>query len=193
VIAEAKRRFALYMNEGTIDQNLRRAIYGIAIREGGKSEYAALKREWKTTTSVDGKEIALSALGRIRDLDLLPDYLELLFNDVATQDMHTGAIVLAGNSTTRPELWKYIQKNFESIRERLGKNMVVLDRFIKQSLINFNDRESANEITVFFEGKDNRGYDRSLKVISDTILGRASYKERDATVLLEWLTAHGYS
>jgi aminopeptidase N len=194
VISEAKRRFDLYTTgKGTIDQNLRGAIYGIAIREGGKSEYAALKKEWQTTLSVDGREISLRALGRIRDVELLPDFLELLFNEVAAQDMHTGAVMLAANSKTRPGLWKYIQDNFEPIKEKLGKNMVVLDRFIKQSLIRFNDRQSEMEISKFFEGKDNRGYDRSLKVISDTILGRAAYKARDRAVLLEWLTAHGYA
>lgn len=101
--------------------------------------------------------------------------------------------MLAANSKTRPGLWKYIQDNFEPIKEKLGKNMVVLDRFIKQSLIKFNDRQSEMEISRFFEGKDNRGYDRSLKVISDTILGRAAYRARDRAVLLEWLTAHGYA
>jgi hypothetical protein len=132
-------------------------------------------------------------LGRIRDTELLPDYLEFLFNEVATQDMHTGAIILAANSKTRNGLWRYIQDNFDPIKEKLGKNMVVLDRFIKQSLIKFNDREAEKEIAVFFEGRDNRGYDRSLKVISDTILGRAAYKERDAKMVSEWLAAHGYA
>lgn len=70
------------MSKGTIDQNLRPVIFGIAIHEGGKSEYAALKKEWQTATSVDGKDISLRALGRIRDSDLLPDYLEFLFNEV---------------------------------------------------------------------------------------------------------------
>lgn len=112
---------------------------------------------------------------------------------VATQDMHTGATILASNPVTRPGLWKWIRENFDAIKQRLGANMVVLDRFIKRSLIKFNDRESAREIAQFFEGRDNRGYDRSLKVISDTILGRAAYKERDGKVLLEWLTEHGYA
>jgi hypothetical protein len=107
--------------------------------------------------------------------------------------MHTGAIILAANSKTRNGLWRYIQDNFDPIKEKLGKNMVVLDRFIKQSLIKFNDREAEKEIAVFFEGRDNRGYDRSLKVISDTILGRAAYKERDAKMVSEWLAAHGYA
>ncbi len=71
--------------------------------------------------------------------------------------------------------------------------MVVLDRFLRLSLDQFNTREAAEEIAKFFEGRDNRGYDRTLGVVSDTILGRATYKERDAKVILEWLKAHGYA
>jgi aminopeptidase N len=196
VISEAKRRFDLYTS-GTdrtaVHQNLRTVIFSIAIREGGKSEYAALKKEWQTTSSVDGKEISLRALGRIQDLDLLQDYLSFLFNDVATQDMHTGASALSANAKTRSGLWKYIQDNFDPIKDKLGKNMVVLDRFIKLSLNKFNDRATEKEIAHFFEGRDNRGYDRTLNVVRDTILGRAAYRERDGEVIFEWLSAHGYA
>lgn len=180
-------------DKSAVHQNLRTAIFSIAIREGGKSEYAALKKDWQTTTSVDGKEISLRALGRIQDLDLLQDYLNFLFTDVKTQDMHTGASALAINAKTRSGFWKYIQENFDPIKGKLGKNMVVLDRFIKMSLNKFNDRETEKEIAKFFEGRDNRGYDRTLNVVSDTILGRAAYKDRDRKVIMEWLTAHGYA
>ncbi|KAE8446421.1 hypothetical protein EG329_012026 [Mollisiaceae sp. DMI_Dod_QoI] len=195
VIAEAKRQFDDYTkgNNSAIHPSLRGAVWGIAIRTGGKSEYEPLKKEWQTTTSIDGKEIALRALGRIQDVDLLPDYLNLLFYDVAVQDMHTGAVALATNPRTRHGLWKYIQDNFDPIKERLGKNMVVLDRFLKMSLNKFNDRQTEKDIAKFFEGKDNRGYDRTLSIVSDTILGRATYKERDAAVILEWLKTHGYA
>lgn len=51
-----------------------------------------MKKEWRETPSVDGKEIALRAMGRIQDLALLPDYLDFLFHEVATQDKHTGKL-----------------------------------------------------------------------------------------------------
>lgn len=193
VITEAKRRFDLYVtgrDKSAVHPNMRSAIYGIVIRHGGKDEYAALRNEWKTTTSVDGREIVLRALGRIQDPDLLPDYLALLFTDVATQDVHTGATALAVNPKTRSGLWKYIQENFDPVKTRLSANMVVFDRFLKMSLQKFNDRETEKEIAKFFEGKDNRGYDRTLGIVSDTILGRAAYKERDSQVSPlndEWL------
>lgn len=196
VIAAAKHRFELYTalhDQHAIHQDLRAAIFGIVIRNGGKTEYDALVKEWHTTPSPDIKETTLRALGRIQDTALLPSYLSLLFEKVPVQDMHTGASALAVNPRTRPELWKYIQENFADIREKLGKNMVVLDRFLRLSLTKFNDFETEKSIAAFFEGKDNRGYDRTLGIVSDTIIGRATYKERDAKVILEWLKVHGYA
>ncbi|TVY43894.1 Aminopeptidase [Lachnellula occidentalis] len=196
VTNEAKRRFQLYTSgtdKSAIHPNLRSTIFGIAMRHGDTAEYEALKKEWHTTPSVDGKEIALRAMGRLQNLDLLPQYHNFIFTEVATQDVHTGSMALAANPKTRSLNWKYIQDNFGSIHARLSKNMVVLDRFLKLSLQKFNEREKELEIKRFFEGKDNRGYDRTLGVVSDTILGRAAYKERDASVILEWLKTHGYA
>ncbi|KAG9229002.1 aminopeptidase-like protein [Amylocarpus encephaloides] len=195
-ISEAKSRFELYISgkdRSAVHSNLRGAIFGIAMRLGDATEYYALKNEWQTTPSVDGKEIALRAMGRIRNLKLLPDYLEFLFKDVALQDRHTGGMALAANPETRAEFWKYIQANFDKIYATLSKNMVVLDRFLKISLQKFSSKESEQEIARFFEGKDNRGYDRTLGVIKDTILSRAAYEERDGEVILEWLKANGYA
>ena len=196
VIAEAKRRFDLYVtgkDKSAIDPSLRSAIFGIVIRHGGAAEYAAVKKEWQATTSVDGREIALRSMGRIQTADLLSDLLTFMFTEVATQDVHTGAMALASNPKTRFGLWKYIQENFEPLKERLGANMVVFDRFLRLSLPKFNDRETEKEIAKFFEGKDNRGYDRTLGIVSDTILGRVTYKDRDGQVILEWLKTHGYA
>ena len=79
------------------------------------------------------------------------------------------------------------------IKEKLGGNMVVLDRFLRLSLNKFTDLEAEQDIATFFKGKDNRGYDRTLGVVSDTIKGRAAYRKRDKEILLEWLKAHSYA
>lgn len=196
VIAEAKRRFNLYISgedKSAIPPSLRTAVYGIAIREGGEKEFTALKKEWYETQSIDGKEIILRALGRLQTPELLSQYLELLFKEVPAQDVHTGAFALSVNPKTRVQLWSYIQEHFDALKEKLSANMVVFDRFLKLSLQNFNDRETERDISRFFEGKDNRGYDRTLGVLHDTILGRAAYKERDGSTILEWLKTNGFA
>lgn len=196
IIAEAQRQFQLYMggDKAAIHPNLRLAVFKIAIRYGGVSEYEAVKKEWSTTSSIDGKEIALASLGRIQDTKtLLPDFLSFMFSTVAFQDIHTAGSALAVNSKTRAGLWEYIKKNWEMVREKLGGNMVILDRFLRISLDKFTDLEAEQDIAAFFKGKDNRGYDRTLGIASDMIKGRAGYRKRDKEILLEWLKAHSYA
>jgi hypothetical protein len=106
-------------DRSVIAPSLRGAIFGISVRNGGRAEYDALKKEWYETTSVDGKEIILREMGRVQDPELVSDYFEFLFKEVPTQDTHTGAVALASNSKTRYQLWEYIQKHFDPIKERL--------------------------------------------------------------------------
>ncbi|KAI9807547.1 MAG: hypothetical protein M1825_005487 [Sarcosagium campestre] len=196
IVTEAQRRFHLYdsgVDKTAIHPNLRAAIFRIAIAEGGQEEYNAVKREYLSTTSVDGKEICLQSLGRVPTKELTVDFLDFLFSDeVAMQDIHSGAIALAANAKARLILWQYLKTNWSAVRAKLAGNSVVLDRFLKVSLIKFADHDVERDIADFFREKDNQGYERTLGVISDTVKGNASYKERDEKLILEWLEAHGY-
>lgn len=195
MIDEAQRRFALYTTKGDrsgITPNLRIPIYRTVIRNGDATAYHALKEEWRSTTSVDGKVITLEAMGKFQDVTLFNDFLEFVFKEVASQDMHTATGALAANSKTRYLLWEYLQANFDTIKTLLGGNVVIFDRFLSSSLQKFNDRKTEKEIADYFKPKDNRGYDRTLAIISDKISSRASYAERDSKLIAEWLNAHGY-
>ncbi|KAI9774858.1 MAG: hypothetical protein M1840_000074 [Geoglossum simile] len=197
VIDEAQQRFKVYISgkdKKAIHQNLRLAVFRTVIAEGGIPAYEAVKNEYLNSTSVDGKEICLSSMGRITTPDLLADLLAFMFSGkVAIQDMHTPVIALAANPVTRLGLWEYIKQNWLKISPLLSGNMVVFDRWLRQALSKFSDHNVEREIAEFFEDKDNTGYDRSLRVIADTIKGNANYKERDEQLILEWLKAHGYA
>ena len=195
-IAEARRRFVAHQAGDTtaVHPSLRRAIFDITVREGGPDAYEAVKREYLATTSIDGKEGALYSLGRVQTTELARDYLDFLFNPVhvATQDVHSGGSALAANAKTRHVLWEWIKAHWPMIRERLGGNMVVLDRFLRLTLRKFADDAVRKDIEAFFADKDNSGYDRTLGVVSDTIKGNAQYRERDRELVKEWLGAKGY-
>jgi aminopeptidase N len=172
---------------------LRTATYKIAVKEGGKPAYDAVLKEYLNTTSVDGKEIALQGLGRVQSTELAREYLKWSFSGaVATQDLHTPSRALALNSKTKLEVWHFIKENWSMLRERLGGNMVVLERYLRMSLNRFSSFEVEKDIADFFKDKDNAGYDRGLAVVSDTIKGRARYAQHDLEVVREWLSAHGY-
>lgn len=112
-------------------------------------------------------------------------------DSVPTADLHTLGGALAANSVARPLLWKYLQGNWDVATKKMA-NPVILDRFIKV-LGKFTDAKYIEEIDVFFKDKDTSFFDRTLEQVKDSIRGRAAYRERDAAVLKEWLSAHGYT
>ncbi|EYE95879.1 M1 family metallopeptidase [Aspergillus ruber CBS 135680] len=194
IVAEAKRRFELWatgQDRTAVHTNLRSAIFGIAISEGSRKEYDAVKDEYLKTDSVDGKEICLAALGRTKNADLVNDYLNFVFSDkVAIQDVHNGAVSLAANSIVRHLLWQYMKNNWSTVEARLSANNVVFERFVRMGLSKFADHQVGADISSFFQNKDTSAYNRALVIVSDSIRTNASYKERDEKAVLEWLQTH---
>lgn len=177
----------------TIPPDLRSAIFGINLQNGGPEEYQAVKLEYLHTTSPDGKEICLRSLGKTEDPALAKDFLEFFLSEkVPIQDIHVGAISLAANNKLRDLLWQAVKANWETIETRLSSNPIVLDRFLRVGLQKFADHETEKEIVTFFKDKDTKRFERSLVIISDSVRGNANYKERDQQVILEWLQAQGY-
>lgn len=172
---------------------MRLAVLQIAIREDGEPAYRAVQEEYLSTTSIDGKETCLLALGKVQTTTLADEFLDFQFSDkVAIQDMHTGSVSLAANSKVRNAFWEYIKKHWETVHEKLSGNPVVLDRYIKTTLSKFASHEVERDIAAFFKDKDTKGYDRGLVQVSDTVKANASYNERDEAIVLEWLKAHDY-
>ena len=194
-VSEAQKRFKSFIggDKKAIHPSLRSAVFKISIKFGGKEAYEAVQKEYLTTTSVDGKEITLSSMGQVQTDDLAKDYLSFGFSKVATQDLHTVGASLGNNSKVRDNVWQYIKENWPMIREKLGGNMVVLERFLRTTLQKFNTFEVEKDIQGFFKDKDQKGFDRGLSVVSDTIKGNAKYRERDLDSVREWLRAHGYA
>lgn len=173
---------------------MRAAVFQIIVREGGKSAYEAVQREYLNTTSIDGKEICLTALGKVQSTNLVNDFLDFQYSDkVAIQDIHTGSFSLATNSRARNAFWAYVKEHWEPVSKKLSGNPVIMDRYLKTTLSKYASHEVEKDVAKFFEGKDTKGYDRGLVQVSDTVKANASYKERDQELVLEWLKAHGYA
>ena len=140
VIAEAQARFNKYTagDKSAIHPNLRLAVFRIAIAEGGEDALDAVFKEYINTTTVDGREICLASFGRARNPECIRRVLDLIISSkVKVQDKHTPAIALSNNADARYELWKFIQENWKTLFGQMSGNMVVLDRFLKNSLNKF--------------------------------------------------------
>ena len=196
IVTEAQRQFKAFTDgdDKAIHPSLRAAVYRISIKNGGEAAYKAVQEEFRTTKSIDGKEITLQAMGQVQTDALAHDYLKFAFSGkVPIQDLHSVGASLSNNSKVRGTVWEYIKAEWPTIRQDLGGNMVVLERFLRMSLQKFADAQIEKDITSFFSDKDKTGFDRGLAVVSDTIIGNAKYRERDLENTREWLKAHGYS
>lgn len=196
-IATGKEKFDAWKSGDSkaINQNLRSTVFNMVVASGGKEEYDVVKKEYRSTKSVDGKEVCLSAMGKSKDKALAQDLLNFVCSDeVAVQDCHSGPMAVAANNDTRLEVWNFVKGEWDGKLKRVRNSAtVVLDRWIKAGLNQFSEREIAQDIEGFFKDKDTAGFDRSLAQASDFIEANASYKERDEKVLLEWLKANGYA
>ncbi|KAK7202520.1 peptidase family M1-domain-containing protein [Myxozyma melibiosi] len=201
VVAEAKAQFAKYAagDKSAIHPNLRRAVFSIVIGqedatdEEAQAVYDVILKEVLTPSSVDGKEIALFAIGKASKEKLIKDDLDLLLSGkVAVQDLHTLAASLASNSNARWLLWEFVKTNWETIYSLMSGNMVILDRFIKFTIAGFSSMKAYEDIEKFFADKDTHGYERSVGQGLDIIKSNAAWVERDAAVVAGWLKEKGY-
>lgn len=196
IVSEGQKKFAAWKSgdDKAIHQNLRGVIFNLAVANGGQEEYDTIKAEFKKTTSADGKEICIQALGRSKDPTHAWDLLEFVTSEeVAPQDAHGGIVAISNNNDTRFVAWEFTKQKWDHVFKRLSVTSVVIDRWIKMGLPKFSDLEIRDQIDEFFKDKQTGQFSRSLVVVHDTITGNAKYKERDELQVLEWLKAHGYA
>lgn len=201
VVAEAKSQFAKFAagEKAAIHPNLRRAVFSIVISQEDLSDeeaqavYDSILKEVLAPSSVDGKEIAVFALGKAKKEKLIKDNLDLLLSGkVAVQDLHTLAASLASNPSARWAFWQFIKENWAAIYSLMSGNMVILDRFVKLSIVNFSSKKAYEDIESFFADKDTHGFERSVGQGLDVIKSYAAWVERDGESVAAWLKEHGY-
>jgi len=169
-------------------------VFNLAVANGSQEEYDTMKAEFSKTTTVDGKEMCIQALGRSKNPEHAWDLLEFVISeDVSAQDAHGGVVAVSANNETRTVAWDFTKKRWDRIEERFGGTGIVIDRWVKMGLPKYSDTAIRDDIRDFFKDKNTAKFNRSLVVVSDTITGNASYKQRDEAQLLEWLKAHKYA
>ncbi|KAF2861216.1 aminopeptidase-like protein [Piedraia hortae CBS 480.64] len=196
-VSEAQKRFDDYFNgsnKSTMHPSLRLPIFKICIKNGDKTSYEQVKKEHLSTTSIDGTEITVQAMGQVPTPALARDYLDFAFSDnnVAVQNLHFMGGALTRNIAVRDEVWYHLKNNWAKVEKLLGANAIVLERYIRVTLQELVSPEIEKEIGEFFKDKDIKGYDRGLAVARDRIRSNVAYAKRDADVLKEWLVVHKY-
>lgn len=199
VVAEAKARFAKWKagDKTAIHPSLRNAVFTAELKYSTGTElteaYDAVFQEVVKPSSVDGAEIALTALGTVSDAALIERGLGyILSSEVASQDTHSLGSSLAANVAARWKAWEYLKANWDAVYAKFSTNMVVLDRLVRLMISNFASLKAADDIEAFYKDKNTHGFDRSLGQALDTIRANAQWVARDAKEVNAWLAEKKY-
>ncbi|KAH7024576.1 glutamyl aminopeptidase [Microdochium trichocladiopsis] len=167
--------------------SFRGIILGYAVAKLGRPAYEAVKASYVADTTVDGKEVCLSALGRVRDQDLAWDLLDFAFSDKMTlQNVHLVFSSLGASGEGRVYLWEYVKSNWQKVHETLSKCAVVMNWCLEMGLSHFDSAELHEEMEGFFAGKDTSSFHQVLLVVLDRIKANAAVRNRLAPQLREW-------
>lgn len=193
----AQELFDAWKSGETIDPSLRYFVISTIASSPelmDEKKFGLIMTDVIAPTSLDSREITLAALGHLKTPEFATKMIGYLVEPevVPTMDAHFLGKNLSLNIQVRDEFWKYFKNNYDSFYNLMSTNMVVLDRFVKWTLGNYQTKEMHDEIEQFFSDKDVHGFERSYKQVLDNIKIRAAWLERDQASVVEWLKLNGF-
>lgn len=178
-----------------IDPALRHFTFSSIVSSENLSEqdFHAIFSQVTHPDSLDSREIALGALGHIKNAKLAAKLIGYLTDEnvIPVMDAHFLGVSLSKNPATKELLWTFFKDNYAKLHKLMSSNMVVLDRFVKLTLCNYQSFAMEKDVKNFFEGKDIHGFERSLNQVLDQININASCHERDVKSVEEWFAKNG--
>jgi aminopeptidase 2 len=116
VVEEAQRRFKKWVegDHAALPPVLRRVVFCIVLSEDpSDADYEAIFATYKTSQSADGKELALSSIGDVKEPRLVQRTIDFIFSgDIPAQDIHGPCNSLASNSKTRNLWWDTMKEHW---------------------------------------------------------------------------------
>ncbi|KAK6461119.1 arginine/alanine aminopeptidase [Scheffersomyces coipomensis] len=192
VEAFALELFEQWTTTGEIDPSLRSFVFSTIAHSTkfNEDQFNLIFKEITNPTSLDSREVALNALGHINNKELSTKLIANFLKPeiIPIMDSHYLGIPLSKNSLTKESFLDFFLTNYDQLYKLMSTNMVVLDRFIRFTLGNYNKTEIYNKIENFFKGKDIHGFERSLKLVLDDIKINQNWYNRDKDEIEKFLS-----
>ncbi len=188
---EAKRRFAKYLEDGTIDPDLRVAIYYAVAWDGGEAEFDTILDLYRREQVPQVKQALQGTLGRFRKPELIQRSLDLGISDeVRPQDTIWTIAYGFMNRDARELAWEFTKNNWQLFLKRYGAGGHMLDNFPHYAGMSFSSRKLAAELGAFFSAPENThpATVRPTAQAVEAINLRAAWYERDKAAIEALLT-----
>lgn len=189
VMAKLLEMFAKANDPTELRPELRSAIYQTAVRTHNDSATYKKILHWYDTTTIPGERTALAAaLCSFESSSLANKSLGYIIPHVKLQDAMYWIAYSLRNRHNKQLAWQWLQTNWQWISENYGAEKEI-DYYLRFAANGFATKDHLKEYTEFFSSADIHGSTRAFEQGKETIRWQAAWRERDASLLKDWLTS----
>lgn len=191
VVSKARELFFAYAaNAGTIDPDIRAAVYSTVALHGGIEEYQLCMNLWRASELQEEKNRLTVALGYFKDPRLAQRTLDLSISpEVRAQDTRIVQAGVLANPAASEVTWEWTKKHWGLLYERFSHTGSLFNFIVLGLFGHFNDESKLKEVTVFFrKNKDKKkGAERALAQALEDVQGRLIWRKKAQKEIVAFL------
>ncbi len=150
IIKEAKSRFTGLLKSGSLNPDLRNAIYSAVAWDGDSKTYRQMIGLYHKASTQEEKVRFLGSLSNFKEEKLLAKTLTFtLSKDVRTQNLFVPVARIVANPHGKELVWPWIRKNWKILVKKFGVGNPLLNRIIGSVSV-MADMQREKEVRSFF-------------------------------------------
>jgi aminopeptidase N len=177
ILREARKRFTDFLKSGSLNPDLRSAVYSLVAWNGDRKTYQLLRKLYKKAKTQEEKVRFLGALSNFQDKRLLFQSLGFaLSKEVRSQNLFVPISKMAANQYGKELIWPWIKKNWRKIVVRFGVGNPLLNKIIGIMSIESGIKKEQ-EIKRFFKKHQTPGTEMKLAQTLERIRINSNFLE----------------
>lgn len=177
IVEEAKSRFSALLRTGSLNPDLRSAVYSTMAWAGDSETYSQLVGMYRKASTQEEKVRLLASLSNFKDRRLLVKTLDFaLSKNVRTQNLFVPVARIMTNPYGKDLVWPWIRKNWKTLVKRFGVGNPLLNRIIGSVSVAA-DKQREKEIRSFFAKNHVPGTEMKLAQSLERIRIHADFLE----------------
>ncbi|MBK5650088.1 MULTISPECIES: M1 family metallopeptidase [Bradyrhizobium] len=190
VVAEAKRRFAAFLDDpNALPTTLRDAVTHVVGITADRTTYDRLLTLARTSTVTNERLRYYFAAASARDTELARATLALTLTNELPDTIVTGMINAVASAGEQPQLaWDFVQANFDALLAKQGPSF--RDQFVPSFMTNFTDEAHAAELAAFAPSQSTSGGRVMVARAVQAIAISADLSQRVLPAADAWIKAH---
>lgn len=150
ITEEAQSRFSNTLRSGSLNPDLRSAVYSTVAWDGNPGTYQQMVGLYRKAPTQEEKIRFLGSLSNFKEERLLVKTLAFtLSKDVRTQNLFMPVARMVANPYGKELVWPWIKKNWKSLVKKFGVGNPLLNRIIGSVSV-MADMEREKEVRIFF-------------------------------------------